>query len=287
MIASMTAFSREQAVMAGVEMTCEIRTVNHRYCDVSLRLPESLRSCEKVMRDCVLKTLSRGKVEVSVRVKEEAQEDRPLTLNTALVAQLVHAEKSLSQMVDTAPMDGMRLLAWPGVMTLQPIEDDALQTEALSLLDRTLSTLKTMRQEEGAGLARFLKERIAGCELQVSALSAQLPVLLQAQEDKLKARFEAASIDCEPERLAQEMVILAQKTDVAEELHRLQAHCDAVTTVLKKGGVVGRRLDFLMQELGREANTLSSKAFVVEMTNTAVELKVLIEQMREQVQNIE
>lgn len=287
MIHSMTAFARAEWADEQGTLSWEIRSVNHRYLEPHLRLPEAFQDLEGAARDQIRKGLSRGKVECTLRFVE-AQSNRPLQLDHTRAAQIITAAESLAeQIARPAPLDPLKLLAWPGVMVSSSTDFHILNAQALELLQQALVELKMGRQREGAELAKLIGERLDRMQDEVLILRNCLPELLDNQRRKILERCADWQVELEPMRLEQEMVLLAQKTDVAEELDRLTTHIHEVYRVLKAGGASGRRLDFLMQELNREANTLGSKAFDTRSTQVAINLKVLIEQMREQVQNIE
>ncbi len=287
MIHSMTAFARaEQAGKHGT-LSWEIRSVNHRYLEPHLRLPETFRDLEGAIREALRKGLSRGKVECTLRFAEDAA-GRSMQVDNERARQLIAAAESVAGLIrQPAPLNPLEILAWPGVLVSDSSDPQALSSAALQLFHQTLEELKAGRQREGEELARLINERLDAIGQETATLRSQVPQMLAAQRQKLLDRCAELRIELDPQRLEQELVILAQKSDVAEELDRLTTHVNEVRRVLKSGGAAGRRLDFLMQELNREANTLGSKAFDPRSTQAAVNLKVLIEQMREQVQNIE
>ncbi len=284
---SMTAFARtEQAGTQGT-LSWEIRSVNHRYLEPHLRLPDAFRELEGPVREALRKGLSRGKVECTLRFVEESG-SRSLQIDEDRARQVIAAAEQLSHLISQpAPINPLEVLAWPGVMAGDSSDPQALNQSALQLFHAALDELKMGRQREGAELARLIDERLEAILAEVATLREQVPQMLAAQRQKVLDRFAEMQAELDPQRLEQEMVLLAQKSDVAEELDRLNTHVTEVRRVLKSEGAAGRRLDFLMQELNREANTLGSKAFDPRSTQAAVNLKVLIEQMREQVQNIE
>ncbi|MDI3325078.1 YicC family protein [Pontibacterium granulatum] len=289
MTRSMTAFARQEAEHAWGSLIWEIRSVNHRYLEPHLRLPESLRDLEGSLREQLRKKLSRGKVECTLRFHPEAQAQQ-LTVNTEFAKELIAAADevaALSLSGNTQPMNPLDVLRWPGVLQDAQIDMDQVKTEALKLFGTALDDLIAGREREGKELNGLIEQRLAAIAEIVVEVRSKLPEILQAQRDNLRSRLEELKEDLDEGRLEQEMVILAQKADVDEEMDRLNTHVQEVRRVLNQKGPIGRRLDFLMQELNREANTLSSKSIVAETTQCAVELKVLIEQMREQIQNIE
>ncbi|MBS7662549.1 YicC family protein [Pseudomonas lalucatii] len=287
MIHSMTAFARAEQAGPNGTLSWELRSVNHRYLEPHLRLPEAFRDLEGAVREALRQGLSRGKVECTLRFAED-NAGKPLQLDRERAAQLVAAAESVAALIQQpAPLNPLEVLAWPGVLVADAADPQALNKTALSLFNQALGELKNGRGREGAELAKLLNERLDGILAEVAALRELVPQMLEAQRQKVLERCAEMQVELDPQRLEQELVLLAQKSDVAEELDRLATHVGEVRRVLKAGGAAGRRLDFLMQELNREANTLGSKAFDPRSTQAAVNLKVLIEQMREQVQNIE
>ena len=287
MVHSMTAFARSELAGPHGTLSWEIRSVNHRYLEPHLRLPETFRDLEGAVREALRKGLSRGKVECTLRFAEDAGRGE-LQLDRERASQLIAAAESVAALIrQPAPIDPLQVLGWPGVLVGDAIDPQALNQSALQLFHDALAQLREGRQREGEELARLLDERLDGILVEVATLREQVPQMLAAQRQRVLDRCAEMQVELDPQRLEQEMVLLAQKSDVAEELDRLATHVGEVRRVLKAGGAAGRRLDFLMQELNREANTLGSKAFDPRSTQAAVNLKVLIEQMREQVQNIE
>ncbi len=287
MVHSMTAFARSEQAGTHGTLSWEIRSVNHRYLEPHLRLPEAFRDLEGQVRDALRKGLSRGKVECTLRFAEESQRSS-LQVDRERASQLIAAAESVAALISQpAPIDPLQVLDWPGVLVGDAVDPQTLNQSALQLFHSALEQLKEGRRREGDELAKLLNERLDSILEEVATLREQVPQMLAAQRQKVLDRFSEMQAELDPQRLEQEMVLLAQKSDVAEELDRLNTHVTEVRRVLKTGGAAGRRLDFLMQELNREANTLGSKAFDPRSTQAAVNLKVLIEQMREQVQNLE
>ncbi|HOY22531.1 MAG TPA: YicC family protein [Cellvibrio sp.] len=285
---SMTGFARREAKLSWGTVVWEIRSVNHRYLEPSFRLPEDFREIEPHLRDSMRKALQRGKVEASLSIQWE-QEETELGINTTRVAQLTKAAQQINHLLGAAaaPINALDILKYPGVLQKQEIDREAMQAAVLKLFNSALDGLIEHRTREGNELEQLILQRLDAVSAQVLAVRARLPEILATQREKLQTKLAALQIDLDPERLEQEIVMLAQKADVDEELDRLDTHVLEVKRSLKQTDSLGRRLDFLMQELNREANTLSSKSIVSDTTQAAVELKVLIEQMREQVQNIE
>lgn len=287
MTLSMTAFARKDQQSDLANYTWEIRSVNSRYLELHFRLPESLRAIEGALRERLRKQLSRGKVECSLRFNP-LQQEQDLSINAELVAQINQAADDVHGIIGPGnALNALEILKWPGVISQGDLDQELAGKEALSLFDEALADLIAMREREGSELKTFIQQRLDGIAEQVDNVKAMLPEILQAQRDNLKNKLDTLVQDVDPDRFEQEMVILLQKADVDEELDRLEAHLKEVTRILNQKGAVGRRLDFMMQELNREANTLSSKSISHLTTQIAVELKVLIEQMREQIQNIE
>ncbi len=287
MTRSMTAFARQESQQAWGTLTWEVRSVNHRFLEPHLRLPEQLRELEGVLRETLRKRLSRGKVECMLRFVPEEQA-QTLQVNETFAKQLLAATEQMEQLMPVSQtINPLDLLRWPGVLQDVQIDMEEVKREALQLFNKALADLQAGREREGKELASLIEQRLDAITLVVSDVRAKLPQILQNQRNMLKARVADLSVDLDPQRLEQEVVLLAQKADVDEEMDRLDTHVQEVRRILKQKEPIGRRLDFLMQELNREANTLSSKSIVTDTTQSAVELKVLIEQMREQIQNIE
>ncbi|MDD2159856.1 YicC family protein [Pseudomonas sp. MIL19] len=287
MIHSMTAFARAEQAGANGTLSWELRSVNHRYLEPHLRLPEAFRDLEGAVREALRNGLSRGKVECTLRFSDD-NAGKALQVDLERAAQLVAAAESIAGLIkQPAALNPLEVLGWPGVLVADAADPQALNKTALALFTQALDELKQGRLREGAELAKLLNERLDSIAAEVVAVRELVPQMLAAQRQKILDRCAEMQAELDPQRLEQELVMLAQKSDVAEELDRLVTHVSEVRRVLKSGGAAGRRLDFLMQELNREANTLGSKAFDTRSTQAAVNLKVLIEQMREQVQNIE
>ena len=286
---SMTGFARREAKLPWGTLVWEIRSVNHRYLEPSFRLPEDFREIEPHLRDAMRKTLQRGKVEASLSVQWEQEGESEMGVNLAKVAQLTKATQQINGLlgISAAQVNALDILRWPGVLQKQELDREALHKAALELFDLAIEGLIEHRSREGAELQQLIINRLDSVSVQVADVRARMPEILAAQREKLQTKLAALQIDLDPERLEQEIVMLAQKADVDEELDRLDTHVIEVKRSLKQTDSLGRRLDFLMQELNREANTLSSKSITSDITQNAVDLKVLIEQMREQIQNIE
>jgi uncharacterized protein (TIGR00255 family) len=288
MVKSMTAFSRvEYAEDIGL-MTLELRSVNHRFLDLSFRMPEEFRSQEQAIREKLGKQLSRGKVDFNLRFQRNEAAQEQLEINMELADKISKASREVDGLLyNPAPINSLDVMRWPGVMQVQELDREQLGKALMGLLDEALKDFISAREREGAKLAELLEQRCDAMEKVVQEVQQLMPEILRKWRDRLKAKIEEASLEVDENRLEQEIVLLAQKTDVDEELDRLNVHIGEVRRILKQDKPIGRRLDFLMQELNREANTLGSKSIDTATTQASVELKVLIEQMREQVQNIE
>ncbi len=288
MIRSMTAFARASVETADAELTWELRSVNHRYLEASLRLPEELRAMEPLVRERVNARLGRGKLECVLRCRWIAQLATALELDQERLKSVLEACRLVEKRSAEATSPGvMDLLRWPGVVREPEPDTGPLQQAALALLDRAIDELVATRQREGEKIKGLLSTRLESIEQQVQGARQRLPQVQAKIREKLEARLAELATRVDNDRFEQELVFLLQKMDVDEELDRLDAHVTEVRRVLERDEPVGRRLDFLMQEFNREANTLGSKSADHETTGVAVELKVLIEQMREQVQNVE
>ena len=284
---SMTAFARQSADYPWGSLVWELRSVNHRYLEPSFKLPESARGLEMELRERLRNTLARGKVECALRLLRGG-EASAFAVDHAALDRLLAATRELEQRLGaSAPIDPLALLAWPGVLQQGADDDEQIGAALLAQFELALQQLLATRAREGAALRQLIETQLDSVSAIVAAVRSELPAILAAQKQKLRDRLQELASELDSGRLEQEMVLLAQKADVDEELARLQTHVDEVRRNLKQQGPCGRRLDFLMQELNREANTLSSKSLSTSTTQAAVELKVLIEQMREQIQNIE
>lgn len=288
MLNSMTGFARAVSETPFGTLTCELRTVNHRYLDVQFRLPEELRPKEIDLRNRISDVLKRGKVECSLHLRRAASGDGELRLNENLIKQIGASVNEIAKLLpDTRAVDPVDVLRWPGVVAEPEIDTEPLFAEASALIDSALESMQLMRESEGARIADMLTSRLGEIVDIANDVQKRMPEVLAAVRAKQKERIDKLDVDADPARLETELALIAQKLDVDEELDRLQSHVSEVSAALQKSEPVGRRLDFLMQELNREANTLGSKSADTETTTAAVNLKVLIEQMREQIQNIE
>lgn len=288
MTASMTAFSRQEAVYDWGTISWEIRSVNQRYLEPNFRLPENFRELEFSFRDVLRKKLNRGKLECQLRFQTVDKAATSLTINPTNAQALATAVETLGTWFkDLDPANPLDILQWPGILSDEGTDAEMMKKTVVELFNQSVDELIQVRLREGAQLKDIIEQRLDAIDAIVIEVQAKLPDIIAAQKQNLIDKLEAAKADLDPMRVEAEIVLLAQKADVAEELDRLATHTKEVRRQLQQKGPIGRRLDFLMQELNREANTLSSKSIVVETTQSAVELKVLIEQMREQIQNIE
>ena len=286
MTSSMTAFGRLEQTADWGSASWEIRSVNHRYLELSLRLPEELRALEPVVRERVQARLKRGKVDCTLRYSQNEQAAAALPVNNELAGMVIKAATALP-LDNPAPLNPLDILRWPGVIEKPGLDSERVSGPLLALLEQTLDLLVETREREGAKIKTLISDRCAAAAVQVQQMRERLPEIMAGVRERYLGRAREAQQDLDNERLEQEMLLLAQKMDVAEELDRMDAHLEEILRVLGQGEPMGRRLDFLMQEMNREANTLGSKAVHLDTTNASVELKVLIEQMREQIQNLE
>lgn len=287
MIYSMTAFAHLELKKAWGNAVWEIRSVNQRFLETYFRLPESFRHLEMGLRERLRASLTRGKVECSLRIELTNNDSSELALNHAYAEKVVNALQSLRHIAGKGEINLVDVLRYPGVVDNQSQDLDQIAQDLLEGFEQILAEFIAMRAREGANLQALIQQRLDNIGEIARQVQTQMPEILHWQKEKLQQRFDELNLQLDPQRLEQEMVLTAQRVDVAEELDRLQLHVKETTSILKKGGAVGRKLDFMMQELNRESNTLASKSINAEVTNSAVELKVLIEQMREQIQNLE
>ena len=288
MIRSMTAFARQQREAEVGDLSWEIRSLNHRYLELGIRLPDELRAMETAVRERVSARLGRGKVECSLRYRAAVRNAAPVDVDADNLSRLLAACTDVStQLPGAAPLNPIEVLRWPGVVREVAVDTAPLMVQALDLLEQALDELLQSREREGEQVRQQLLQRCDAMAELVQQARSRLPEIQQALREKLQAKLADLDLATDPGRLEQELVIQIQKSDIDEEMDRLQGHIDEVRRVLSRDEPVGRRLDFLMQELNREANTLGSKSVATDTTNISVELKVLIEQMREQVQNTE
>ncbi|GAA3593028.1 YicC family protein [Gibbsiella greigii] len=287
MIRSMTAYARREIKGEWGSAAWELRSVNQRYLETYIRLPEQFRSLEPVIRERIRARLTRGKVECNLRFDLDPSAQSSLILNEKLAKQLVEAANWVKMQSDEGEINPIDVLRWPGVMSAQEQDLDAISADLMQALDGALDDFIAARESEGTALKTLIEQRLDGVLAEVAKVRAQMPNVMQWQRERLVSKLEEAQVQLENTRLEQELVLMAQRIDVAEELDRLEAHVKETHNILKKKEAVGRRLDFMMQEFNRESNTLASKSINADVTTSAIELKVLIEQMREQIQNIE
>jgi uncharacterized protein (TIGR00255 family) len=288
MTSSMTSFTRQQAEFDWGTLVWEIRSVNHRYLDASIRLPDVLRHLETRVRDRLRGAISRGKLEAQLKLNINQGSSRALMLNEALLDDLLRVEAELrSKLTGASALNTLELLKYPGVLQETEQNTNAIEKETLTLFEKALTSFQESREREGTEMAAVIAQRLDGIKTIVADIRRGIPDIIKRQRERLNEQVSELAVNVDPQRLEQEVVLLTQKADIHEELDRLETHIRETGRVLATNEPVGRRLDFLMQELNREANTICSKAVVTDTTLNAVELKVLIEQMREQVQNIE
>lgn len=284
----MTAFAGNETEIGGQTINCELRSVNHRYSDITLKLPDRLRFLEAGIRSAIAARISRGKVECTLSYKKQAKDGQSFIVNRDAVVSLLAATKQIEEQMP-APMSfsALEVLAFPGIQQESDADKEQLNQGILQLLSRTLAQLMEVREGEGAQLKLMIQERCTKMQGHAAEAKKRMPDVLLLIRNRLRDRITEVVAQPDYDRLEQELVLLAQKLDIAEELDRLETHINEVLRVIERDEPVGRRLDFLMQELQREANTMGSKSADKEITRISIELKVLIEQMREQIQNIE
>lgn len=288
MIHSMTGFAVQKRDLGHVSLHLELRSVNSRYLDLFFRMGDDLRACEPAIRELMTARLSRGKVECRLNLQSTGAGSAELALNSALLTQLAAAQETvLAKVPACARLTVGEILRWPGMLADDGLDFEQLLPEISALAREALDDLVASRRREGEKLAAMITERIERMRALVVEVQPRVPAIVAEHQEKLAARLRDAAAALDEDRIRQEVALYAQRIDVAEELSRLNTHLDEVARILKSGGSAGKRLDFLMQELNREANTLGSKSAATDVSGVAMELKVLIEQMREQVQNIE
>lgn len=288
MIYSMTAFARAEVKSERASIACELRSINHRYLEINIYLPESLRALEMPIREKLRTLLKRGKIECTIRYQPNESISTVAKINHVLAKTLCDAAEKISTFLQhPAPINATDILRFPGVLENAEIDLPSLQADVLQVVELAIQDLLAGRRREGEALTTLFLERMALLQDQITKIKERLPNIMQEQQTRLQKRFQDAHIELDPVRLEQEMVFFAQKTDISEEIDRAATHIEEVRRILKEGGIAGRRLDFLMQELNREANTLGSKSVDSATSYAAVEMKVIIEQVREQVQNVE
>ncbi len=288
MIHSMTGYATASRELAWGAVSVELRSVNHRYLDLSFRMPDELRPAEQAMREMISAAITRGKIECRVSYALRPGSQSSSELDATLLAQLLQLNAQVqAALPDARPLGVPDILRWPGMLGADTMPVDEFRATATELLGTALGEFSAARAREGAKLAAVILERAAGMRERIAVVKPRLPGIIAAFQDKLNARLKEAMLSADDERVRQEITLFINKIDVDEELSRLVTHLDELQRIVGKGGASGKRLDFLMQELNREANTLGSKSADVEVTRVAMDLKLLIEQMREQIQNIE
>jgi uncharacterized protein (TIGR00255 family) len=288
MIHSMTGYAAASREMPWGALSIEIRSVNHRYLDISFRMPDDLRAGESAMREAITAVAHRGKIEVRVAMAIRQDTQQLSTLDGNLLARLLSLSADVQAAAPSAPpLSVADILRWPGLLSSEGVPAEALNTLAAELLAIALKDFVAARRREGEKLAAVIVARIADIRERIATVAPRLPEIIRAFEDRLNTRLREALVSLDEERVRQEVALFVNKIDVDEELSRLSAHLDEVQRVVRGERLAGKRLDFLMQELNREANTLGSKSADVDITRVAMDLKLLIEQMREQIQNIE
>ncbi|TVO34319.1 YicC/YloC family endoribonuclease [Vibrio algivorus] len=288
MIYSMTAYARKEIKSDWGNAVWEIRSVNQRYLETYFRLPEQFRGLEPILRERFRKRLARGKVECHLRFEANSKAQSDLNINEDLAKQVIKAANQVMSLTgEESRINPFQVMNWPGVMEAPEQDMDTIQKELLEAFEEAMNDFIDARGREGANMKALIDQRLEAITAEAAKVRARMPEILQWQRDRLLNKFEEAKIELDSSRVEQELILLAQKSDVAEELDRLDSHVKEATNIMKKGGACGRKLDFMMQEFNREANTLASKSISTDVTASGVELKVLIEQMREQIQNIE
>ena len=288
MVQSMTGFAVQTRDLGSISLHLELRSVNSRYLDLGFRIVDDLRAAEPAIRERITARLGRGKVECRLNLQAGHSAPRSMALNAALLDQLAEAQATLrARFADAAPLSVNELLRWPGMLADDSLGFDEMLPAIVELVEAALDDMVATRRREGEKLADMIRERVARMRELVAQATPRMPAVVAEYQERLTARLRDAVASLDEDRIRQEVALYAQRIDVDEELTRLATHLDEVERILKAGGAAGKRLDFLMQELNREANTLASKSPATDITGIAMEMKVLIEQMREQVQNLE
>ncbi len=284
----MTAYGRVENSEGQNSISCEIRSVNHRYSEISIRLPEELRPLEQKIRDRISGKIKRGKIECNIRIEKHNAYDEALSINQDLLKNIIEASKRINSDLSTSvPLDSLDLLRWPGVLEKSTLDVKEIDKLLFPLVNEAIDIVVDTRQREGEKIKKMLTDRCTKIKEIINNVQKQIPDILKNYRKKLTQRVQEISDEIDNDRLEQELLFLSQKADIEEEIDRLDAHVDEVVRVIDRKEPVGRRLDFLMQEMNRESNTLGSKSNHIYTSNASVELKVVIEQMREQIQNIE
>lgn len=283
----MTAFARYREPSEFGDVAWEIRSINHRFLEITIRLPEPFRSIEFSIRDKIREKIQRGKIECFLKINPHSNEPKPLKLNKSVLKNLAKIQHDMKEYFSQTQADLFEILDWPGV--IQNVEEDAEKNEKklLSTFDKALKELLDNRIKEGENIKNIIVNKLKTIQDIIEKIKPKLPDIIKVQRSLLLQRFEEAKIELDANRVEQEMVLLAQRLDIVEEIDRLDIHTKECLSTLRKGGAVGRRLDFLLQELHREANTMAAKSSDTDILSYTIELRVLIEQMREQIQNVE
>jgi uncharacterized protein (TIGR00255 family) len=288
MTCSMTAFARKEKQADWGYATWELRSVNHRYLDISLSLPEPLSFLEPLIRKQLTTQMHRGRVDVKLRYKAPANKAVPIEVDETLACAIIQTYAKLATLTQSPqPLNPSELLRWPQLLKLPDMAYEKLQPDLLALFSETLSELCQARAHEGSAILQVIEQRLIKLQTLINAIKEQLPHILSLQREKILARLSDIKTSLDPNRLEQEMLLFTQKTDIAEELDRLQIHLNEFKKLLKKNQTQGKQLDFMLQEMNREANTLTSKSLNADISLMAVNAKLLIEEIREQVQNVE
>ncbi|MBI0028503.1 YicC family protein [Gilliamella sp. B14448G11] len=288
MISSMTAYARKEINQSWGTASWELRSVNQRYLETYIRMPEQFRTLEPIIRERLRGRLTRGKIECNLRFElDPASQHQELSLNEDLARQVLSAVNWIKTEYKSGDVNPIDVLRWPGVLSAKEQNLDSISQEILALLDEAINELIAVREREGEVLRDLIIQRLDSITTEVEKIRQWMPQILEWQKERLQNKLAEANIELDKSRLEQEIVLMAQRIDVAEELDRLMTHVKETYAILKKNEAVGRRLDFMMQEFNRESNTIASKSINADVTASAIELKVLIEQIREQVQNIE
>lgn len=288
MISSMTAYARKEINQSWGTASWELRSVNQRYLETYIRVPEQFRTLEPIIRERLRGRLTRGKIECNLRFElDPASQHQELSLNQDLAKQVLSAVNWIQTEYKSGDVNPIDVLRWPGVLSAKEQNLDAISQEILASLDEAINELIVVREREGEVLRDLIIQRLDSITTEVEKIRQWMPQILEWQKERLQNKLAEANIELDKSRLEQEIVLMAQRIDVAEELDRLMTHVKETYAILKKNEAVGRRLDFMMQEFNRESNTIASKSINADVTASAIELKVLIEQIREQVQNIE
>jgi uncharacterized protein (TIGR00255 family) len=284
----MTAYGRVENSDNQNSISCEIRSINHRYSEISIRLPDELRPLEQKIRNHISDKIKRGKIECNIRIEQQDAYNEALSINKDLLKNIIEvAEKINSNLSTSTSLNSLDLLRWPGVLRKKTLDVKKIDKLLFKLVDEAIDIVIDTRQREGKKIKKMITDRCSKIKKIINDVRKKMPTILKSFRKKLTDRVQEISSELDNERFEQELLYISQKMDIEEEIDRLNAHIDEVIRVVDQKGPIGRRLDFLMQEMNRESNTLGSKSYHIKTSNASVELKVLVEQMREQIQNIE